>query len=162
MKTLLPLLALAGTVFSGAAQTNAPAPTPVAAPTQVSTPLAPAIAPEKPAADLAGSAIQSTSQSAALPVATIPLSVENLPKIEPKPPVDGIEGRHVNYTGAVPRAVKAGGFRGVLNLFNPFAKLSAAEKRRGESAADRPEPRGFVDDKELQPEGIRLISVEER
>lgn len=154
MKTLLPLLVLAGTAWSGTAQTNAPS----ASDAKPSPAPATVAATESPADKPTGS----TPETVAPSVVSVPVSLESLPKIEPKPPLEGIEGRHADYTGAVPRAVKAGGFKGVLNLFNPFAPLSEREKRRAQTASHRPEPRGFVDDKDLEPEGIVLISVEQR
>jgi hypothetical protein len=156
MKTALLIFVLAGAVASGAKQTNAP----VAA----TVPVQPVPALETPKASGAEASSPNPIGLAAAPVArnaaSMPLTPENLPKIEPKIPVEGIEGRRVNYTGVVPLAVKAGGFKGVLNLFNPFAPLSSAEKRRAVAVRDRPAPRGFVDDTKLEPVGIMLISVE--
>ncbi len=158
MKTVLLFLVLAGAVASGAEQTNGPVAVTVPVPVQPSpsTEVPKAAVAEAPSPGPIGLVAAPVARSAA----SMPLTPENLPKIEPKIPVEGIEGRHVNYTGVVPRVVKADGIQGVLHLFNPFAPLSPAEKHWAVAVRDRPAPRGFVDDTKLEPVGITLISVE--
>lgn len=145
--------ALVVAVNLSSAQTNAPITD--AGSVSKETLAAPLVAAESPASGTAETpAIGATFQSAPMSLGTA-----NTPEISAAP-IDGIEGRRFNYTGAVPQAVKGGGFKGFLNLFNPFAKLSAAEKARSASSVDRPLPRGFVDETELEPVGLRVISVE--
>lgn len=148
MKTTLLLLGMGAGVSMLPAQTNAPVAAPVAA-TQPASP--PVGAPTAPSGGLAATTPITTPSAGSKPLL-----------LEPKPPLDGIEGKKFNYTGAAPRAIKGGGFRGVLQLFNPFAKLSDAEKRQPTGPTDRPLPRGFVDDRTMQPEGLKILSVEQK
>ncbi len=80
-------------------------------------------------------------------------------KLEPtaEKRTDVIEGRNYNIGGAVPRALGPER-RNPLQLINPFAPVTDRERR----FSQRPPPRGFVDDRTIEPVGITIISVEKK
>jgi hypothetical protein len=152
MKTMLLVITALSTAATGSlAQTNV-----AAAASRPSATNDVAAAPASPAG-------QNASASASGANAT---AVEKpILGIQPKVPVDGIEGRKVNLTGVAPRVAAEPAPMRILNLFNPFAPLSEAEKRartnaNAANAMNRPLPRGFQDERTIEPVGINVITVE--
>ena len=70
---------------------------------------------------------------------------------------DVIEGRNHDFGGVIPRALGPQKSN-PLQLLNPFAPVTDRERR----FSQRPPPRGFVDERTIEPAGITIISVEKK
>lgn len=140
MKTTILIAAAlsAATVFANAQTNSAAAKTTPAAATNT--------APARPTL---------TASSASTSVVGDPKGKKLEPTAEKR--TDVIEGRNYNIGGAVPRALGPER-RNPLQLINPFAPVTDRERR----FSQRPPPRGFVDDRTIEPVGITIISVEKK
>ncbi len=98
----------------------------------------------------------------ALSVASSSATVVGDPKskaVDPSPAkrTDVIQGRNHDFGGVIPRAIGPQKSN-PLQLLNPFAPVTDRERR----FSQRPPPRGFVDDRTIEPVGITIISVEKK
>ena len=140
MKTTILTAAVlsAATVFASA-QTNAATAKPASSATANAAPARPTL----------------TASSSSKSVVADPKGKKIEPTAEKR--TDVIEGRNYNIGGAVPRALGPER-RNPLQLLNPFAPVTDRERR----FSQRPPPRGFVDDRTIEPVGITIISVEKK
>ena len=140
MKTTILIAAAlsAATVFANAQTNSAAAKTTPAAATNT--------APARPTL---------TASSASTSVVGDPKSKKLDPSAEKR--TDIVEGR--NHDGTPLRRDLCGAERrNPLQLINPFAPVTDRERR----FSQRPPPRGFVDDRTIEPVGITIISVEKK
>ncbi len=140
MKTTILIAAVlsAATAFANA-QTNAATAKPTSSATTNAAPSRPAL----------------TASSSSTSVVGDPKGKKIEPNAEKR--TDVIEGRNYNLGGAVPRAIGPER-RNPLQLLNPFAPVTDRERR----FSQRPPPRGFVDERTIEPAGITIISVEKK